>query len=103
MKILLKSATIVDSSSKHHLKKRDVLIENGEISKIAASIQSTEKVKEISLKNLNISIVRIDSNVSFGKPGIEECETIENSLKTAALSRFTSIAVNANSFPVTDS
>jgi len=103
MKILLKSATIVDSSSKHHLKKRDVLIENGEISKIAASIQSSEKVKEISLKNLHISQGWFDSSVSFGEPGFEERETIENGLKTAALSGFTSIAVNANSFPVTDS
>src|SRR5690606_26480673 len=103
MKILLKSATIVDSSSKHHLKKRDVLIENGEISKIAASIQSSEKVKEISLKNLHISQGWFDSSVSFGEPGFEERETIENGLKTAALSGFTSVAVNANSFPVTDS
>ena len=103
MKILLKSATIVDASSKHHLKKRDVLIENGEISKIAASIPSSEKVKEISLKNLHISQGWFDSSVSFGEPGFEERETIENGLKTAALSGFTSIAVNANSFPVTDS
>ncbi len=103
MKILLKSATIVDASSKHHLKKRDVLIENGKISKIAASIPSSEKVKEISLKNLHISQGWFDSSVSFGEPGFEERETIENGLKTAAHSGFTSVAVNANSFPVTDS
>lgn len=103
MKILLKSATIVDASSKHHLKKRDVLIENGKISKIAASIPSSEKVKEISLKNLHISQGWFDSSVSFGEPGFEERETIENGLRTAANSGFTSVAVNANSFPVTDS
>ncbi|MDP2687146.1 MAG: dihydroorotase [Aequorivita sp.] len=103
MKILLKSATIVDASSKHHLKKRDVLIENGEISKIAATIASSEKVKEVSLKNLHISQGWFDSSVSFGEPGFEERETINNGLKTAALSGFTSVAVNANSFPVTDS
>ncbi len=103
MKILLKSATIVDASSKHHLKKRDVLIENGTISKIAASIPSSEKVREISLKNLHISQGWFDSSVSFGEPGFEERETIENGLRTAANSGFTSVAVNANSFPVTDS
>lgn len=103
MKILLKSATIVDASSKHHLKKRDVLIENGEISKIAATIASSEKVKEVSLKNLHISQGWFDSSVSFGEPGFEERETINNGLKTAAYSGFTSVAVNANSFPVTDS
>lgn len=110
MKILLKSATIVDVSSKHHLKIRDILIENGKILKIAANITSAEstagkagKVKEIILKNLHISQGWFDSSVSFGEPGFEERETIENGLKTAAYGGFTSIAVNANSFPVTDS
>tara|TARA_R110002012_G_scaffold9062_1_gene41616 strand:- start:28632 stop:29888 length:1257 start_codon:yes stop_codon:yes gene_type:complete len=103
MKILLKSATIIDVSSRHHLKKRDVLIENGKISKIASTIPSVEKTKEVSLKNLYISQGWFDSSVSFGEPGFEERETIENGLKTAAYSGFTSVAVNANSFPVTDS
>lgn len=103
MKILLKSATIIDEASKHHLKKRDVLIENGTISKIAAKIPTSEKVKEVSLKNLHISQGWFDSSVSFGEPGFEERENVENGLKTAAYSGFTSVAVNANSFPVTDS
>ena len=103
MKLLLKSATIVDASSKHHLDKRDVLIENGIISKIAVTIPSSEKIKEISLKNLHISQGWFDSSVSFGEPGFEERETIENGLKTAAHSGYTRVAVNANSFPVTDS
>lgn len=103
MKILLKSATIVDTTSEHHLKKRDVLISNGKIDKIAPSISSSEKIKEIELKNLHISQGWFDSSVSFGEPGFEERENIENGLKTAAYSGFTSVAVNANSFPVTDS
>lgn len=103
MNILLKSATIVDASSKHHMKKRDILIENGKISKIASSISNSNKVKEISLKNLHVSQGWFDSSVSFGEPGFEERETIENGLKVAALSGFTSVAVNANSFPVPDS
>lgn len=103
MKTLLKSATIVDVSSKHHLKKRDVLIEGGMISKIAANILSSEKIEVVSLKNLHISEGWFDSSVSFGEPGFEERETIENGLKTAALSGFTSVAVNANNFPVADS
>ncbi len=103
MKILLKSATIVDASSSHHLKKRDILIENGKISKIASKIPSSEKVKEVSFKNLHVSQGWFDSSVSFGEPGFEERENVENGLKTAALSGFTSVAVNANSFPVTDS
>lgn len=103
MKILLKSATIVDVSSKHHLMKRDVLIENGKISKIAPKLPVSEKTKVVSLKNLHISQGWFDSSVSFGEPGFEERETIAKGLKTAAISGFTGVAVNANSFPVTDS
>src|SRR5690554_6777701 len=103
MKILLKSATIVDASSKHHLFKRDVLIENGKIAKIDKSISPTKGVNEVVLENLHISSGWFDSSVSFGEPGFEERETIENGLKTAALSGFSAVALNTNTFPVTDS
>ena len=102
MNILIKSATIVDPGNIHHLKKRDVLIENGIIKKIGAKIIKSNKEKEISLPNLHISKGWFDPSVSFGEPGFEERETIENGLKTAALSGFTEVAVNANTFPVTD-
>ncbi|MEZ4874922.1 MAG: dihydroorotase [Flavobacteriaceae bacterium] len=102
MKILLKSATIIDPSSKHHLKKRDLLIDKGIIQKIAPSL-SEPSAKIISLKNLHVSQGWFDSSVSFGEPGYEERETLENGLRTAAYSGFTDVAVNANTKPVTDS
>ena len=100
--ILLKAATIVDPSSKHHLKKRDVLIVKGSISKIATTINDTD-AKEISLKNLHISQGWFDSSVCFGEPGYEDRETIANGLKTAALSGFSHVAVNSNTQPIPDS
>lgn len=103
MNILIKSAIIVDPSNKHHLKKRDILIEKGKISQISDKIPSSKNIKEISLKNLHVSQGWFDSSVSFGEPGFEERENVENGLKTAAFSGFTGVAVNANSFPVADS
>tara|TARA_R110002049_G_scaffold82169_3_gene209114 strand:- start:11732 stop:12988 length:1257 start_codon:yes stop_codon:yes gene_type:complete len=103
MNVLLKSVTIVDPNSKHHLKQRDILIENGKISKIAAKIDTLAKVKEISLTNLHVSQGWFDSSVSFGEPGYEERETIANGLKTAAYSGYAHVALNPNTFPVTDS
>jgi dihydroorotase len=103
MNVLIKSATIIAPESKFHLKKRDILITNGVISKIAASIAGSKNVKEISLPNVHVSEGWFDPGVSFGEPGFEERETITNGLKTAARSGFTAVAVNANSFPVTDS
>lgn len=103
MKIVLKYATVVDSSSKHHLAQCDVLIENGKITKIDKTIPSSKGIKEVILENLHISPGWFDSSVSFGEPGYEERENIENGLKTAAFSGYTSIALNANTYPVTDS
>lgn len=103
MKLLIKSAVVVDASSKHHLKKVDLLINNGKFEKIASKISNPDNRKEINLKNLHVSQGWFDSSVSFGEPGYEERETIENGLQTAAKSGFTSIALNANTHPVTDS
>lgn len=102
MNLLLKAATIIDKSSPFHQQKKDILIENGVITKIANSIKSIENFKEIKLKNLYVSQGWFDSSVCFGEPGYEDRETIENGLNTAAKSGFTAVAVNPNTFPVAD-
>ncbi|MCF6348362.1 MAG: dihydroorotase [Flavobacteriaceae bacterium] len=102
MNILIKSAKIIDTSSKFHQKTRDVLIENGKISNIAANIKNPKGYKEVSLKNLHISAGWFDTSVSFGEPGYEERETILNGLKVAAKSGFTAVALNANTNPFID-
>jgi dihydroorotase len=102
MRLLLKSATIIDKSSPFHLQKKDLLIENGIIKKIANSIKSEPSVKEILLENLHISQGWFDTSVCFGEPGFEERETIENGLNSAAKSGFTAVAINPNTNPVTD-
>lgn len=103
MNILIKSATIIDSKSEFHNTTQDLLIENGKITKISKSIKKPKNYKEIKLDNLHVSQGWFDSSVSFGEPGYEERETIQNGLQTAAASGFTSVAVNANTNPVIDS
>ncbi len=102
MNALLKSATIIDSKSSLNNKVRDILIENGKISKIAANIPNIKKHKTVVLKNLHVSRGWFDSSVSFGEPGYEERETIKNGLLTAAKSGFTGIALNSNTNPHID-
>ncbi|WP_417443849.1 dihydroorotase [Joostella sp.] len=102
MNILLKSAKIIAPNSEFHQQTKDIFIENGIISKIEDSITSSEDTKVIDLKNLHVSEGWFDSSVSIGEPGYEERETIENGLKTAALSGFTGIAVNPNANPIAD-
>ncbi|RLD29388.1 MAG: dihydroorotase, partial [Bacteroidetes bacterium] len=100
MNVLIKSATIIDTKSDFHNKTVDILVEKGIISNIAKRIKNPKKHKEISLDNLHISQGWFDSSVSFGEPGFEERETIDNGLQTAAKSGFTAVAVNANTNPV---
>jgi len=102
MNLIIKSATIIDSKSEFHDTTQDILIEKGIISKIAKRINNTNNYKEIKLENLHISQGWFDSSVSFGEPGFEERETIENGLNTAGYSGFTAVAMNPNTNPVID-
>lgn len=102
MNILLKSAKIIAPNSEYHQQIKDILIENGIISKIDNSIVADKDTKVISYDNLHVSEGWFDSSVSLGEPGHEERETIENGLKTAGLSGFTGIAVNPNAYPIAD-
>ncbi|WP_397362641.1 dihydroorotase family protein [Olleya sp. R77988] len=103
MNVLIKTATILDASSQFHNQTCDLLIEKGKITKIAKSIKNTNNYKEVSLDNLHVSQGWFDSSVCFGEPGFEDRETIENGLKTAAKSGFTSVALQANTNPIIDS
>lgn len=102
MTTLIKAAKIIDSESPFDNKIMDLLIENGSISRIAPEIPSEAAAIHISFENLHISPGWFDSSVSFGEPGFEERENIENGLKTAAQSGFTAIALNSTTSPVTD-
>ncbi|MGI9547471.1 MAG: dihydroorotase [Flavobacteriaceae bacterium] len=104
MNVLLRSAVIVDTTNpKLHLKKRDILIKDGIIDRIAAKIENYGNSKIIELPNLHISAGWFDSSVSFGEPGFEERETIAHGLRVVARSGFTDIVLNSNTNPIPDS
>src|SRR6056300_454475 len=102
MNVLIKSATIVDPKSDFHNQTLDILIEKGVIKQIAKRISNSINYKEIKRDNLHVSAGWFDGSVSFGEPGYEERETIENGVKTAALSGFTDILLNTNTNPIPD-
>jgi len=102
MNTLLKSATIIDSSSAYHQQKKDILIIDGRIKKISDNISIRKDYKVINKDNLHVSQGWFDTSVSFGEPGYEERETINNGLNVAAKSGFTAVAVNANTNPIID-
>ena len=102
MKIIIRSAKIIDTKSPFHNQTLDILITDGFIEKIGASLPNTENSDEIKLDNLHLSTGWFDSSVSLGEPGFEDMETIANGLNVAAQSGFTAIALQPNSFPVID-
>ncbi|TVZ55289.1 dihydroorotase [Lutibacter sp. Hel_I_33_5] len=102
MTTLLKSATIIDPSSSYHKKQKDILISNGKIKKIDNAIPIKKEYTVVDLEDLHVSCGWFDTSVSFGEPGFEERETIENGLEVAAKSGFTRVAVNPNTNPVID-
>ncbi len=102
MKVLLKSAKIIDSNSKFHKQTKDILIENGIITQIAKNISKPNKCTEINLDNLHVSNGWFDTSVSFGEPGYEERENIANGLEVAGKSGFTAVGLNANTQPLID-
>jgi dihydroorotase len=102
MTTLIKSATIIDTSSPYHRQQKDILISEGIIIKIADTITAKKEYQLVEKENLHISCGWFDTSVSFGEPGFEERETIKNGIQVAAKSGFTAIAINANTNPVID-
>ena len=102
MSIILKSAKVINTESKYHGTKQDILISKGKIVKIAKSIPNNGH-REINIKGLHVSKGWLDSSVCLGEPGYEERETIINCGNVAGKSGFTDIVLNSNTKPVIDS
>lgn len=102
MDILLKQATIISKGSEFHLKKKDILVKNGVISKISDKIESNS-AKCIESKNLHVSLGWIDLLANFQDPGFEHKEDIKSGIKAAAAGGFTKVCLSPNTFPVVDS
>ena len=101
MTILIKNAHILSPDSSHHNSKKDILIENGVITKIGARIKS-EKAKVINSKNLHVSAGWMDIGPLCGEPGYEHRETLSSMTKVAAAGGYTAIAPFPNTNPVID-
>ena len=101
MSILIKSAKIIDASSKFNGKTQDILIIDGKIQEINSEINSKAK-KIISLKDLHVSPGWLDTSVCFGEPGLEEREDLINGAQTASFSGFTDIVLNPETEPYLD-
>lgn len=102
MNLLLKNATILESQNAFHNQQVDIEITDGIISKIGKNLSTKEGYQIIEKENLHVSQGWLDTSVVFGEPGFETTETIENGLKVAAKSGFTSVFLHSNTNPAID-
>ncbi len=100
MKIILKNVNVLSPGSKHHMKVKDVFIQNGMIEKIAdANTISDKDAEVIEGKEKYISAGWFDLHVNFRDPGHEFKEGLSNGCKAAANGGFTGLLLMPSTEP----
>lgn len=97
MRILIKSAEILDASSPYNGTIKNVLIENGLIVSISEQDESTDEV--IDATGMILSVGFMDMRASFRDPGFEFKEDIATGSLGAAYGGFTEVALLPNTQP----
>lgn len=103
MKILVRSAKIIDPSSPHHKKVMDVVVDNGSISSIVKNASAKGIDEVIEGDDLHISVGWVDMFAAFGDPGTEYKEDISSGLNAAGSGGFSKVAISPATNPVVDS
>jgi len=98
MKVLIKNATILSPSSPFHGNIKNILIDNGFISKISDDIHEADDT--IEAKDLHVSAGWMDCFANFCDPGKEYKETVESGANAAAAGGFTEVMLIPNTQPV---
>lgn len=101
-KILIKNGRLVDPAN-YIDGKKDILIEDGKIKKVADFIVEDEDTNVIDADEKAVMPGFIDLHVHLREPGFEYKETIETGSKAAARGGVTSICPMPNTKPVIDS
>lgn len=99
MNLLIKQATVIDSTSPHNGRVVDILIEKGVITQIKKSITPEKGIKTIEAEGIHVSAGWLDMQVNFCDPGYEYKETLNNGLRSAAKGGFTSVCLMSGTNP----
>ena len=101
MKILIKSAKIIDPNSKYHNTINDILIENGVISEIKKNILR-KGIKTFEAENLHVSTGWMDIHSNFREPGFEYKDDLKSGMRSAIKGGFTAVLLMPQTKPVID-
>ena len=97
MNLLIKSATISDPGSPFYQQVADVLIEKGQITKIAKNINADTEIFDAKGKCLSPGF--FDLNCNIGELGLETKEDLQTGTRAAAAGGFTGVALMPNTIP----
>ncbi len=98
MKILLKSCKLISLGSDHNGKVVDILISDGQISKISKSIK-VQADETVDLPNLHVSKGWFDAKVDFCDPGNEIMEDLASGKAAAQAGGMTAVGLNSSTNP----
>ena len=101
MNLLIKSATISDPGSPFYQQVVDVLIEKGQIVKIAKKIDSD--IEPFDARGKHLSPGFFDLNCNIGELGLETKEDLKSGTAAAAAGGFTGLALMPNTQPAAHS
>jgi dihydroorotase len=99
---LIQSATILDSQSPYHKQKKDILISNGKIEKIADHIEPQNSYQIIKSDSLHVSQGFVDMRCHVPDLGYEYKETLSSARNAAMKGGFTEICILPNMQPALD-
>ena len=102
MKLILKSAKIIDRNWEGGNERVDIVIRNGKIEKIGKDLQ-IDGFKEIRSGNLHVSPGFVDIGAQIGEPGFEQRDDIHSISKAAMAGGYTAVSSFPNTNPVVQS
>ena len=101
MKVLIRNVTITSATSSYNGQSKDILIEDGVITRIDNEIID-DSAQVITNEGMHISEGWMDCFANFCDPGYEFKETLQSGALAAAAGGFTTVMVIPNTFPVVD-
>lgn len=103
MKLLLRSARIVDPASPFNNSRKDIYIEHGIIKSIGETINADKDTKIIEHDNMHVSPGWFDLHCYLRDPGLEHKEDLISGSYAAAAGGFTSVLVHPSTDHPADS
>ncbi|MCB0509850.1 MAG: dihydroorotase [Bacteroidetes bacterium] len=100
MKLLLKSALIIDSTSSWHMQKKDILLEKGKITEVSDALDADAATTIFEAASLCIAPSFIDLNTSVFEPGLEYREDFQSILKAAEKAGYGALCMLPNTKPI---